>query len=79
MSTAAFETDKIKAMHGIEGKRYGVVTLHRPSNVDSAEMMTRICGALKEIAVEFHWYFPRIRALESIFRDSASIWDLILS
>ena len=58
MSAAGFETDKIKAMHGIEGKRYGVVTLHRPSNVDSAEMMTRICGALKEIAVELPLVFP---------------------
>jgi UDP-N-acetylglucosamine 2-epimerase (non-hydrolysing) len=58
MSTAGFETDKIKATHGIEGKRYGVVTLHRPSNVDSAEMMTRICGALKEIAVELPLVFP---------------------
>ena len=58
MSAAEFETDKIKAMHGIEGKRYGVVTLHRPSNVDSAEMMMRICGALKEIAVELPLVFP---------------------
>ena len=58
MSAAEFETGKIKAMHGIEGKRYGVVTLHRPSNVDSAEMMTRICGALKEIAVELPLVFP---------------------
>jgi len=58
MSAAGFETDEIKAMHGIEGKRYGVVTLHRPGNVDSAEMMTRICGALKEIAVELPLVFP---------------------
>ncbi|HTJ54085.1 MAG TPA: UDP-N-acetylglucosamine 2-epimerase (non-hydrolyzing), partial [Nitrosospira sp.] len=71
MSTAGFETDKIKATHGIEGKRYGVVTLHRPSNVDSAEMMTRICSALKEIAVELPLVFsahPRTRINLSRFR-----------
>lgn len=56
--TSGFETDKIKTMHGIEGRRYGVVTLHRPGNVDSAEMMTRICGALKEIAMELPLIFP---------------------
>ncbi len=56
--TSAFETNEIKAVHGTGGMRYGVVTLHRPSNVDSAEMMARICGALKEIAVELPMIFP---------------------
>ena len=41
-----------------DGKRYGVVTLHRPSNVDSIEMMARIGGALKEIAAELPLIFP---------------------
>ena len=40
------------------GKRVGVVTLHRPSNVDSAAMMARIGGALKEIAAELPLIFP---------------------
>jgi UDP-N-acetylglucosamine 2-epimerase (non-hydrolysing) len=35
-----------------------VVTLHRPSNVDSVEIMMRICGALKEIAAELPLVFP---------------------
>ncbi len=38
--------------------RYGVVTLHRPSNVDNADMMTRIAGALKEIAADLPLIFP---------------------
>ncbi|KAB2923288.1 MAG: UDP-N-acetylglucosamine 2-epimerase (non-hydrolyzing) [Dechloromonas sp.] len=39
-------------------RRYGVVTLHRPSNVDDAAMMTRIGSALREIARELPLIFP---------------------
>ncbi len=39
-------------------RRYGVVTLHRPSNVDSAAMMGKIGGALREIAAELPLIFP---------------------
>jgi UDP-N-acetylglucosamine 2-epimerase (non-hydrolysing) len=53
-SDAAFETSAFKRQH----PRYGVVTLHRPSNVDSAAMMARIGGALKEIAVDLPLLFP---------------------
>ena len=35
-----------------------MVTLYRPSNVDSAAMMARIGGALKEIAGELPLIFP---------------------
>ena len=35
-----------------------IVTLHRPSNVDSAAMMARIGGALTEIAGELPLIFP---------------------
>ena len=56
--TAGFETGAFKAAHSGAGKRYGVVTLHRPSNVDSAEMMARIGGALREIAAELPLIFP---------------------
>jgi UDP-N-acetylglucosamine 2-epimerase (non-hydrolysing) len=52
---SGFETNAFKAFNG--GK-YGVVTLHRPSNVDSAEMMARIGGSLKEIAIELPLIFP---------------------
>lgn len=56
--TAGFETSAYKAAHTTNGGRYGVVTLHRPSNVDSAEMMTRIGSALKTIASELPLIFP---------------------
>jgi UDP-N-acetylglucosamine 2-epimerase (non-hydrolysing) len=52
--SAAFETSAYKAAQ----PRYGVVTLHRPSNVDDAAMMQRIGGALKEIAAELPLIFP---------------------
>lgn len=48
------ETGYFKAAH----TKYGVVTLHRPSNVDDALMMTRIGSALKEIATELPLIFP---------------------
>jgi UDP-N-acetylglucosamine 2-epimerase (non-hydrolysing) len=51
---AQFETSSYKSEHS----RYGVVTLHRPSNVDDGSMMTRIALALKEIALELPLLFP---------------------
>ena len=56
--TSGFETSAFKAANTGGGNRYGVVTLHRPSNVDSAGMMARIGGALKEIAGELPLIFP---------------------
>ena len=56
--TSGYETTAFKAAHTGAGKRYGVVTLHRPSNVDDAAMMTKIGGALKEIATELPLIFP---------------------
>lgn len=49
-----FETSNYKRSYA----RYGVVTLHRPSNVDDKEMMGRIAGALREIAAELPLIFP---------------------
>lgn len=52
--TGAFETSPFKAAH----PHYGVITLHRPSNVDDAGMMARIDGALREIAQHLPLIFP---------------------
>ena len=38
--------------------KYGVVTLHRPSNVDDPEQLGQIVEALKEIAQEIDLVFP---------------------
>ncbi|CUI08237.1 UDP-N-acetylglucosamine 2-epimerase (non-hydrolyzing) [Massilia sp. P8910] len=56
--TSAYETSPFKAARTANGGRYGVVTLHRPSNVDDAAMMSRIGGALKEIAADLPLIFP---------------------
>jgi UDP-N-acetylglucosamine 2-epimerase (non-hydrolysing) len=56
--TSGFETAAFKATAIENGGRYGVVTLHRPSNVDDAANLTRIAGALKEISAELPLIFP---------------------
>ncbi|RSZ57240.1 UDP-N-acetylglucosamine 2-epimerase (non-hydrolyzing) [Massilia atriviolacea] len=56
--TSAYETSAIKAARSAGGARYGVVTLHRPSNVDDAAMMRSLAGALREIAQELPLVFP---------------------
>ncbi|MEO8992433.1 MAG: UDP-N-acetylglucosamine 2-epimerase (non-hydrolyzing) [Nitrosospira sp.] len=56
--TSGFETSNFKAECANNDARYGVVTLHRPSNVDSAEMLARIVGALREVATEIPLAFP---------------------
>jgi UDP-N-acetylglucosamine 2-epimerase (non-hydrolysing) len=39
-------------------RAYGVVTLHRPSNVDDPEWLESLLGALREIAAELPLIFP---------------------
>lgn len=62
-----FQAEKLKEIDRSEfgiaavipaDNRYGVVTLHRPSNVDDAVMIARIGGALREIAEELPLLFP---------------------
>jgi len=43
---------------GLEAGGYGVVTLHRPSNVDDPAVLERICGVLGEIAQMVPLVFP---------------------
>jgi UDP-N-acetylglucosamine 2-epimerase (non-hydrolysing) len=56
--TSGFETAAFKAGALENGGRYGVVTLHRPSNVDEPETFARIAGALKTIAADLPLIFP---------------------
>ena len=39
-------------------KKYGLVTLHRPSNVDNPETLRRILGVLRELAIIIPMVFP---------------------
>jgi UDP-N-acetylglucosamine 2-epimerase (non-hydrolysing) len=56
--TSSFETSPFKAAALENGGRYGVVTLHRPSNVDEPDTFARIAGALREIAADLPLIFP---------------------
>jgi UDP-N-acetylglucosamine 2-epimerase (non-hydrolysing) len=56
--TSGLETDEIKRKIAARGGRYGVVTLHRPSNVDDPVVMARIGAALREISADLPLVFP---------------------
>lgn len=43
---------------GVTSKNYGVITLHRPSNVDDADTFRGILGALKTISEKLPLVFP---------------------
>ena len=51
---SAFATSAFKARHA----EYGVVTLHRPSNVDDAETLGRIFTALNDVSGKLPLIFP---------------------
>jgi UDP-N-acetylglucosamine 2-epimerase (non-hydrolysing) len=61
MDRAAFDTADFRRRHA----RYGVVTLHRPSNVDEPAALRRIAGALERVSAALPLAFavhPRTRA-----------------
>jgi UDP-N-acetylglucosamine 2-epimerase (non-hydrolysing) len=51
---------RLEQMHGGGHERghYGVVTLHRPANVDAPETLARLIGVLREIADHLPLAFP---------------------
>src|ERR1035437_3065160 len=61
---------------GLNGRRFGLVTLHRPANVDDPGQLRGILGALADIANSCPLYFPvhpRTRArIESMQFSSGS-------
>jgi UDP-N-acetylglucosamine 2-epimerase (non-hydrolysing) len=56
LESAASST--IRETLGVAGQDYAVVTLHRPSNVDSRESLSQIFGALEEISERVPVVFP---------------------
>jgi UDP-N-acetylglucosamine 2-epimerase (non-hydrolysing) len=54
MDSGGFESTALKTRLG----RYGVLTLHRPSNVDSKESLESIASALREISRQLPLIFP---------------------
>jgi UDP-N-acetylglucosamine 2-epimerase (non-hydrolysing) len=49
---------KVKDRLGVTADRFGLVTLHRPANVDNVEKLAEIVAALSEISAELPLYWP---------------------
>jgi len=58
MMTPAIRTETTREDLGLVGKNYGVVTLHRPSNVDNPDVLSRLCQELTRIAKQTTLVFP---------------------
>ena len=57
MITLAIQTETIQKDMGLADKTYGVVTLHRSSNVDIPDVLSRLCRTIVRISeriVEIH-------------------------
>lgn len=52
------ESEETHRDFGLDAGGYGVVTLHRPSNVDDPALLKKICGILGEIAERMPLIFP---------------------
>jgi UDP-N-acetylglucosamine 2-epimerase (non-hydrolysing) len=52
------ESQKTYLTFGLEAGSYGVVTLHRPSNVDDPAVLKKLCDVLGEIAEKVPLIFP---------------------
>lgn len=57
-SRGLWQHSTIHRQLGFEKGSYGVITLHRPSNVDTASKLGGVVGALAEIAKELPLIFP---------------------
>ena len=70
------ERAKTSTIHSdlqIEKGNYGVLTLHRPSNVDNKESFSGIIGALEELAIDYHW-FSHFTPGQRIGRRNLDFW-----
>lgn len=52
------QSSQIRARYGLEGVRYALVTLHRPSNVDTVEHLARMVEMLEAVAEKIRVVFP---------------------
>jgi UDP-N-acetylglucosamine 2-epimerase (non-hydrolysing) len=58
MLRGKIESQKSYLNYGLKPGGYGVVTLHRPSNVDNPEILKALCDNLKDIAQQVPLVFP---------------------
>lgn len=50
--------DGTRAAMGLQGQRYGVVTLHRPANVDNRDLLAGLVAQLRDAARSVQLVFP---------------------
>jgi UDP-N-acetylglucosamine 2-epimerase (non-hydrolysing) len=58
MMRPRIEAENTAARHGMAKGQYGVVTLHRPSNVDSPQTLGRLCDIFCRLAARLPLIFP---------------------
>lgn len=58
MMTPAILKERKREKLGLADREYGVVTLHRPSNVDTPEVLSQICDALIRVSNKTRLVFP---------------------
>ncbi len=71
MARPVIEAKSVFLEHGCRKKQYGLVTLHRPSNVDDPDSLERLCLELAKISRKLPLIFPihpRTRANLEKFR-----------
>jgi UDP-N-acetylglucosamine 2-epimerase (non-hydrolysing) len=65
--------NELGLMNGSGWKRFGVLTLHRPSNVDSTDKLRELLGAIGAVAVELPIIFPvHPRTQQRLTKDGIS-------
>ena len=58
MLRRSIQKESVYSDMGLHPGKYGLVTLHRPSNVDNPEIITRLCHALIRISERVPLVFP---------------------
>jgi len=58
MLRAKIEGEKAYLSFGLAPAKYGVVTLHRPSNVDDPAVLEKLCAVLVDISEQVYLIFP---------------------
>jgi UDP-N-acetylglucosamine 2-epimerase (non-hydrolysing) len=77
----ALQSD-VKQRLGVDGKSFGLVTLHRPANVDDPSQLAEIVGALTEIARDVPLLWPmhprtkaRLQSAGTMMPETISVLD----
>ena len=76
MMTPAIRKANAQEELGLADKTYGVVTLHRPFNVDSPEVLSKLCHALVSVSEQNSIVFPVHPRTEKNLREFG-LYDLL--